>query len=229
MDALSLSPIGHLRSPYREKFGVPRQPGLAPAALGRLVFEPAYRREEAVRGLEEFSHLWMVFLFDAVKEEDVRLSVRPPRLGGNEKVGVFATRSPFRPNRIGLSVCKLERIDREGADAPVLVLSGVDLVDGTPVLDVKPYLPYADCIEGASAGFAATRPTPLEVVIAEEARADFEKLGENLQKVIRETLRWDGRPAYHEEERIYYLRVEESEVAWVVRKEACVVVGIIEG
>ena len=226
MDALSFTPVGRVQTCYPDKFGVPRQSGLAPAAWGRLVFEPEFRREEAVRGLEEFSHLWLVFLFHGVTDGETRLSVRPPRLGGNEKLGVFATRSPFRPNRLGLSVCKLEAIEREGDDSPVLLLSGVDLVDGTPVFDVKPYLPYADCIDEARGGFAAERPTELEVVIDEAARNAFGELDANQQKVIRETLRWDGRPAFHEEERVYYLRVENLDVAWTVTEGACHVMGI---
>lgn len=227
MDALQLSPIAHLATPYQDKFGVPRQSGLVPSAQGRLVFEPAYRREEAVRGLGEFSHLWIVFLFDQVKEEEVWLSVRPPRLGGNEKVGVFATRSPFRPNRLGLSVCKLEAIDREYSDGPALLLSRVDLVNGTAVLDVKPYLPYADCIVGAQASLAPAPPARLAVSIAEEVRASFEDLPAHQQAVIRETLQWDARPAFHEGARTYYLRVFDCDVAWEVREDGCVVTGLV--
>lgn len=227
MDSFQFCPIARVRTPYQDKFGVPRQPGLAPSAQGRVIFEPDFRREEAVRGLEEFSHLWIVFHFDQVKEEEVRLSVRPPRLGGNEKVGVFATRSPFRPNRIGLSVCKLEGIDRGGEDAPALVLSGVDLVDGTAVLDVKPYLPYADRIEGAGAGFADARPDRIAVSVADEACEAFDRLPLAKQEVIRETLQWDARPAYHEGARTYYLRVFEYDVAWEVRDQGCVVTGIV--
>ena len=227
MDEIPVAPIGRVITCYPDKFGVPRQPGLVPSALGRLVFEPAYRRPEAVRGLEGFSHVWLVFLFDRVANDEVRLSVRPPRLGGNEKRGVFATRSPFRPNRIGLSVCRLEGVEVEGDDAPVLLLSGVDLVDGTPVLDVKPYLPYADRVEEASGAFADERPASLDVRIAEVAREHFEGLGANQRKVIVETLSWDARPAYHGEPgRRYYLRIEELDLAWEVTGKACVVLEI---
>ncbi len=228
MDPISISPIGRLRTPYHEKFGVPRQAGMAVAAQGRLVFEPEFRRREAVRGLVAFSHLWVVFLFDRVKENEVRLSVRPPRLGGNEKAGVFATRSPFRPNRIGLSVCKLEGIETEGREGPVLVLSGVDMVDGTPVLDVKPYLPYADRIEEATAGEAGALPHPLEVVVAEDVRERFDSLRPEVRDLIDETLRWDARPAYHEKERTYYLCVAGHEVAWKVGNGVCRVTGLSE-
>jgi tRNA-Thr(GGU) m(6)t(6)A37 methyltransferase TsaA len=193
-----------------------------------VVFEPEFRRAEAVRGLEEFSHVWIVFLFEAVGEAEVRTTVRPPRLGGNEKRGVFATRSPFRPNRIGLSVCALEGIEAEGEEAPVLVLAGVDLVDGTPVLDVKPYLPYADRVEGATSGFADERPEAVAVAveIAEEANADFAALPEATRQVICESLQWDARPAYHEAERTYFLRVEDREVAWRVVAGVCRITGV---
>lgn len=227
MDAVQVTPIARVATPYKDKFGVPRQAGLVPSAQGRLVFEPPFRREEAVRGLEEYSHLWIVFLFDQVKEDEARLSVRPPRLGGNEKVGVFATRSPFRPNRLGLSVCKLEGIDRDCGDGPVLRLSGVDMVDGTAVLDVKPYLPYADQVAQAQAGLAPAQPERIEVVVAEEVQEEFGELPTNQQEVILESLQWDARPAFHEGARTYYLRVFDRDVAWEVRDGQCVVTGVV--
>lgn len=226
MEPVPIAPIGRIFTPYRDKFGVPRQPGLAPSARGRLVFESQFRREEAVRGLEEFSHLWLVFLFHEVPEGQEKLSVRPPRLGGNEKVGVFATRSPYRPNRLGLSVCRLDGIDHSEADGPALLLSGVDLVSGTPVVDVKPYLPYADSVEGAEAGFAHRRPEAVEVVISPEAAEGFGALPAELRLVVCETLRWDARPAFHEQERTYYLCLKDWEIAWTVQEQCCVVVGV---
>jgi tRNA-Thr(GGU) m(6)t(6)A37 methyltransferase TsaA len=216
--------IGRVESCYPEKFGVPRQSGLAAAARGRVVFDAEYRREEAVRGLEGFSHLWVVFVFDRVPEGEERLSVRPPRLGGNERIGVWATRSPFRPNRIGLSVVRLDRVVMAGEGAPCLDVSGLDLVDGTPVLDVKPYVPYADRVEGATAGFADAAPERLEVQVGEEAREKFKELVEGDRAVILETLALDGRPAYHEgsqEGRVYHLRVLGYEVDWEVRDGVC--------
>ena len=158
---------------------------------------PEYRREEALRGLEGFSHVWVVFLFDKVPEGEERLSVRPPRLGGNERIGVWATRSPFRPNRIGLSVVKLESVGGEGEEAPWVEVSGLDLVDGTPVLDLKPYVPYADRVEEATAGFADGAPERLEVQVGEDAREKFAELEDRDRAVILETLALDGRPAYH--------------------------------
>ncbi len=225
MKSVELQPIGWVKTPYQDKFGVPRQAGLAPAVAGRLIFESEYRREEAVRGLEGFSHLWIIFLFDRVEEEEVRLSVRPPRLGGNEKVGVFATRSPYRPNRIGLSACRLLEIDWTSPEGPTLLLGGVDLVDGTPVLDVKPYLPYADQVVGAEAGLAPAAPPTIQVVVAEGVREDFGEIPLEEQEVILQTLGLDARPAFHKGRRTYFLRIFGYEVAWEMRGSDCVVTG----
>lgn len=221
-----MEPVARLRGCYPEKFGVPRQSGLVPAARGTVVFEPEYRRQEAVRGLEGFSHVWLVWVFDQVPEDGGRLAVRPPRLGGNEKLGVFATRSPFRPNRIGLSVVKLEQVVTDGEDGPFLEVSGVDLVDGTAILDVKPYVPYADAVPDATGAFAAEAPDRMPVEISESARVAFEAVAEPLQKLIVETLGLDARPAYHDEERIYHLRLEECEVDWVVVDGGCRVLAV---
>jgi len=226
MDEFAMRPIGWVRTCYPEKFGVPRQAGMAGSARGRLVFAPDYGCKEAVEGLEGFSHVWVVFVFHEVRAEEVRLRVRPPRLGGNERLGVFATRSPFRPNRIGLSACRLDRVGVSGTGGAVLDLSGVDLVDGTPVLDVKPYLSWADAVGEAAGGFAANGPESLEVEVAPEARRDFEALPEDLRELVRDTLRWDARPAYHEEGRRYFTRIMDAEAAWEVRGRTCLVVGV---
>lgn len=218
-----MRPVGIVRSCFPEKFGTPRQAGLVPSATAELVFEPEFRRQEAVRGLEGFSHVWLIFVFDQVEEEETRLSVRPPRLGGNEKLGVFATRSPFRPNRIGLSAVRLEAIETGREDGPVLKLSGVDLVDGTAVLDVKPYLPYADALPQAEGGFAGGTPPQLEVRLSEEAAAEFSRLTDREQKQLRETLSWDPRPAYHDHggERVYHVLLGRCEAAWRLKEGAC--------
>ncbi len=227
MELSELRPIGRLETPYRDKYGVPRQAGLVPSARGRLVLEAEFRREEALRGMEECSHLWIIFLFDGVQEEEVRLSVRPPRLGGNEKLGVFATRSPFRPNRIGISACRFHGFDHDADDGPALVLSGVDLMDGTTVIDVKPYLPYADSIPGAWSRLAPEAPERLPVRVAEEASEAFAEISESQQEVILETLRLDARPAFHEKQgRVYFLRIFDLDVAWEVRESECVLCGI---
>ena len=150
--------IAHIRTDFATKFGVPRQSGLVDELKARIVFEEEYRVAEAVRGLEEFSHIWVIWQFSGAIRPDWSPTVRPPRLGGNTRMGVFATRSPFRPNPIGLSCLKLEKIEHSPQWGPVLWVSGADLVDGTPIYDIKPYLPYADCRPQAVGGFAAAAP-----------------------------------------------------------------------
>lgn len=167
---------------------MPRQPGLCPSAWGRLEFDDAYRSPEAVRGLEGFSHVWLVFGFHLTVDRSWSPTVRPPRLGGNERVGVFASRSTFRPNGLGLSLVKLEGID---ADGPVLRLGGVDLVDGTPIYDVKPYLPYAEALPEAVGGFAVEAPERLPV----ETGDHLSDWGERDRQLVIEALSLDPRPA----------------------------------
>jgi len=198
-----MKPIGVVESCFGEKFGTPRQSGIVESARGRIVFSDEVD-DEACRGLEEFSHLWLVFLFDQVDEEETRWLVRPPRLGGNEKKGVFATRSPFRPNRIGLSLVKFESI---GVGS--LEVSGLDLVDGTPILDVKPYLPYVEAVPDAKGGFAEAAPVRMEVVF------QFDDLEGGDRRLISEALSLDPRPAYHDDpERIYGCLLAGYEVKW---------------
>ena len=192
---MTLDPIGTVRTCFGGKFAVPRQPGLCPSAWGELVFHDAYRSPEAIRGIEGFSHLWLIFGFHAALAQGWKPTVRPPRLGGNQRVGVFASRSPFRPNGLGLSLVRLEGVDTTARDAPVLLLGGVDLLDGTPVYDIKPYLPYAEAIPDAAAGFASPDIPRLQVEITEPAAAEFARLPARAQAVIREALAFDPRPA----------------------------------
>ena len=151
---IEITPIAHIETDFGTKFGIPRQAGLVQELKGRVIFEPAFRSAEAVRGIENYSHLWLIWQFSENLREDWSPTVRPPRLGGNTRVGVFATRSPFRPNALGLSCVRLEAVETDRQLGPVLVVSGADLMNGTPIFDVKPYLPYADCIPEASEGFA---------------------------------------------------------------------------
>ena len=148
-----MKPIAHIYNDFTEKFGIPRQSGLAPLP-SEIVFQPEYRVREAFRGLELYSHIWIIWQFSEAAQKDWSPTVRPPKLGGNKRMGVFASRSPFRPNSIGLSAVKLEKIDLEGENAPVLYVSGADLMNGTPIFDIKPYLPYADAYPEAKGGFA---------------------------------------------------------------------------
>ncbi|MES9963127.1 MAG: tRNA (N6-threonylcarbamoyladenosine(37)-N6)-methyltransferase TrmO [Candidatus Sedimenticola sp. 20ELBAFRAG] len=216
--------IGHISSPFKEKFGIPRQSGLVPEARASLVFDSPYNRAEAIAGLEGYSHLWIQFVFHQAMRGEWQPMVRPPRLGGNEKVGVFASRSPFRPNPIGLSVARLEGVSTSAGQVELL-LSGLDLVDGTPVLDVKPYVVYSDSIPDASSGFAPSAPEKrLEVVFSQraleqiQARADSEQL----QALIAALLEIDPRPAYRSGEsgdRIYGIRLYDFDLRWRVTGE----------
>jgi tRNA-Thr(GGU) m(6)t(6)A37 methyltransferase TsaA len=197
---MTLEPIGTVHTCFGGKFGVPRQPGLCPSAWGRLVFHEPCRSPEAVRGIEGFSHLWLIFGFHETAAHGWNPTVRPPRLGGNRRVGVFASRSTFRPNALGLSLVRLEGIDLAAPDGPVLLLGGVDLIDGTPVYDIKPYLPYAESIPDATAGFAGDEIPRLTIELADEAVEAFASLPDRAQAVIREALALDPRPAVQTED-----------------------------
>jgi tRNA (adenine37-N6)-methyltransferase len=195
MSPITLEPIATVRSCFGGKFAVPRQPGLCPSAWGRLVFHEPFRSPEAVRGLEGFSHLWLIFGFHETAEQGWKPTVRPPRLGGNQRIGVFASRSTFRPNGLGLSLVRLEGIDAICPDGPVLLLGGLDLLDGTPIYDVKPYLPYAEAVPEATSGFASEPLARLAVTVEPRATQDFESLPLRSQAVILEVLSLDPRPA----------------------------------
>src|SRR5690606_14750357 len=193
----SLEPIGYVRSCFREKFGTPRQPGLIPSATGEIVIHSPYHTPHAFTQLEQFSHIWVLFLFHQALRDEWKPRVRPPRLGGNQSLGVFASRSPFRPNNIGLSPLKLERIEY-GERETRLHVSGLDLVDGTPVLDIKPYLPYVDVISDAHGGYASVAPAPaLQVEFEPMALRQLMPImtrHTGLRQLIVETIAADPRP-----------------------------------
>ncbi len=228
---MQLQPIAHVVSPYREKFGVPRQPGLVPAARGYLEMLPDFASPSAFEGLQGFSHIWVIFGFH-VCEGRFRLRVRPPRLGGNREQGVFATRSPFRPNNLGLSVLRFEGLEQNEAGLRVTV-SGLDLVDGTPVYDIKPYIPYTDRIPDALGGFAQARPQAcLEVVFSSLAAQQLDALGDRspgLRDLIVQSLALDPRPAYHQgrEARIYGILLADNDVRWQVKDGRAEVIEIL--
>ncbi len=195
------NPIGVVHSCFKEKFGIPRQPGLASEARATLELKTPFNRCEAVAGLEGFSHIWVIFVFHEAMREQWRPTVRPPRLGGNQRVGVFASRSPFRPNPVGLSVVKLEKIECDGGRC-LLYLRGADLLDGTPVLDIKPYLPYADALPQADGGYAEDTPLQvMSVTFSELADAQCKECEQNgppgLRQLIKQVLSQDPRPAYY--------------------------------
>lgn len=206
----TMQPVARIHSPYQEKFGIPRQPGLADV---ECVVEmlAGFDQPEAVEGLEDFSHLWLSFVFHACAEQGWKPRVRPPRLGGNEKVGVFASRSPFRPNHLGLSVVELLGIETEGGVR--LRVRGADLLDGTPILDIKPYVPYVDAIPGARAGFAPEAPPRLAVRF-DESVAEALSGEDRLRRLIQEVLTQDPRPAYQADDpqRVYGVRMANHNV-----------------
>ena len=202
MNQVTENIIAYIHTDYNEKFGIPRQSGLAPSVQGRIVFQPEYRDPEAVRGLEGFSHIWLIWEFSENRGKAWSPTVRPPRLGGNRRMGVFATRSPFRPNPIGLSCGKLTGVRPDDPDGPVILVQGPDLMDGTPILDIKPYIPYADSIPDAASGFLAdASDLQVRVVIPEEVRTI---LGEDLTAKVEDVLKNDPRPTYQNDpDRVY--------------------------
>ncbi len=221
MTTISLNVLGYVRSPYKQKFAIPRQPGLIAEAIGELVLHPPYADDAIIRGLDSFSHLWLVFVFHETADKGWSPMVRPPRLGGNQKKGVFATRATFRPNPVGLSVVKFLGSHREG-EKLVLKLGGIDLLDGTPILDIKPYLPYADSHPEADGGFADSAPTTeMTVSFAEEALEFCQKQHQypELAAFIEKVLRQDPRPPYKKEKanpQSYGMSLYHYNIKWTV-------------
>lgn len=222
MNSMNLTPIGRIHSPYKEKFAIPRQPGLVEDGDGYIQLLPPYNQKEAVRGLEQFSHLWLIFVFHKTAGDGWRPTVRPPRLGGNTRLGVFATRSTFRPNPIGLSLVKLKSIRTQGSDI-FIDLGSIDLVDGTPILDIKPYLPFAESFPDANAGFAQEAPEAMliiefspaaEIVLHKESTRHPQ-----LRRFITQLLAQDPRPAYQKgnhEIRDYAVHLLDFNIRWRV-------------
>ena len=222
---MELKIIGHVRSDFPEKFGIPRQSGLVEELKSRIVFLPEYRVREAFRGLEGYSRIWILWQFSLAVREKWSPTVRPPRLGGNERVGVFASRSPFRPNPIGLSAVKLDRIEPDAAEGPVLHISGADIMDGTPVLDIKPYLSYVDAYPDEKGGFAfQQREGVLEADIPPEL---LEKIPRSKREALIAVLAQDPRPAYQEDpRRVYTMSFAGFEVSFVVDGNRLTVVAV---
>ncbi len=219
--------IARIYNDFSSKFGIPRQSGLAPSALSRVVFEPEYRNADALRGLEDFSHLWLIWEFSEAKRQDWSPTVRPPRLGGNARMGVFATRSPFRPNPIGLSCVKLIEIQPHTEDGPVLVVSGADLMNGTPIFDIKPYLPYADSHPEARGGFAAGEWERLLTVDCPPEL--LSRVPESQRQALLETLSQDPRPSYQNDpDRVYGMAYGGMDIRFSVRENVLTVKEIIK-
>ena len=226
-DKIEMNIIGRIRTDFPTKFGIPRQSGVVKELKGRIVFEPEYRNEDALRGIEDFSHLWLIWQFSENVREGWSPTVRPPILGGNTRVGVFATRSPFRPNPIGLSSVKLEGVEVDPHDGPVLIVSGADLMDGTPILDIKPYIPYADSHPEATEGFRSGGwNRMLEVDFPPELLA---KVPEKQHKSLIEVLANDPRPSYHHDpDRVYGMPFGDVEVKFSVNEKVLKVVDVYD-
>ena len=224
---MEIKPIARIYTEFPEKFGIPRQSGLAKALRGRIIFEPQYRNPDALRGLEGFSHLWLIWEFSANRtSRQWQPTVRPPRLGGNAHLGVFATRSPFRPNPLGLSCVEIDSIDLFTEDGPVITVKGADLMDGTPIYDIKPYIRYADSRQQAVCGYVdALEERSLKVVFPSELSG---RIGDtSVIPSLIETLRLDPRPSYHDDpERVYGLSFAGLNVKFQVNGQVLTVVDV---
>ena len=223
---MEICPIAHIRSDFSEKFGIPRQSGLVEELTAAVVFEPPYRVPDALRGLEGFSHLWLIWEFSQARREGWSPTVRPPRLGGNKRLGVFATRSPFRPNPIGLSCVRLLELRQDREQGPVLTVAGADLLDGTPIYDIKPYLPYADCKPEAVGGFAA-RPKGADLAV-DCSPALLDRVPEDKRAALLAVLAQDPRPQYQDDpDRVYGMAFAGLEVKFRVAGERLTVTEIV--
>ena len=224
-ESKQLKVIAHIHTDFPSKFGIPRQSGLVDSLIAQIIFEPEYRNPEALRGLEGFSHLWLLWDFSEAHRERWSPTVRPPRLGGNTRIGVFASRSPFRPNSIGLSSVKLEKIDLQTAQGPVLTVSGADIMDNTPIYDIKPYVPFTDSHPEATSGFAAAKADYwLEVEIPNELLA---KIPPDKLPALKGILAHDPRPSYQADNtRVYGLEFAGLEVKFTVDDQKLKVISI---
>ena len=223
MSEKTIKPVAVIRTDFKEKFGIPRQSGRCPSAKGEIIFEAEFSNADFIRGIEKFSHLWLIFGFSQCEREKICATVRPPRLGGNERVGVFASRAPYRPNGLGLSCVKLEKVIADGKTL-ALVVSGVDVLDGTPVYDVKPYIPSADkktdAFGGYSEDFTAYK---LNVNFPETLRAEF---SEREYAVLTECLADDPRPSYQEDGRVYGMSFAGAEIKFSVKGDLLTVLSV---
>lgn len=222
MSSWEINPIGYIHTDFSEKFGIPRQSGMVDSLLGRVVLETEYRRAEAFREIEGFSHLWLVWQFSQSLCEKFSPTVRPPRLGGNRRVGVFASRSPFRPNGLGLSCVRLVSVDYESEDAPALIVAGIDMLDGTPIFDIKPYIPMSDCHPEASEGYTAqTRTHRLNV---EFPAPLLERIAQDKRESLTQLLASDPRPGYDDSaEKQYGLSFDGANIRFTVENGTLIV------
>lgn len=229
--SINIHPIGTIRTPYKEKFAIPRQPGLAKSAIGEIRFCKEFNDPNYLRGIEQFSHIWLLFHFHQTAEKGHSPLVRPPRLGGNQKQGVFATRSTFRPNAMGMSVVEFADVSYQNKQL-TLSVKGIDLLDGTPILDIKPYIPYADSVPDASGGMAQHTPKLMAVNFSEQANQQLKEIASNyprLSSLIVEVLSQDPRPAYHQDshpDKTYGMTLYDLNIQWQVIERQNVVQSI---
>lgn len=218
--------IGHIYNDYKEKFGIPRQSGLAKSVISKIVFEKEYSSSDFFKGLEQFSHIWILWQFSETLGADISPTVRPPKLGGNTRMGVFATRSPFRPNSIGLSSVKLEKVEIDEKLGTILYVSGADLMNGTPILDIKPYLKYSDCHGDASGGFALENTEGTLKIVCPESI--LTKIPQDIRNGLFETLSHDPRPAYQNDpQRIYGMSFGDKQVKFKVDGNELIITEIL--
>lgn len=219
--------VAKIHTEFPEKFGIPRQSGLVPSLRGEIHFEGAFRNPDAVRGIEEYSHLWLLWGFSRAKKDAINLTVAPPRLGGKERKGIFATRSPFRPNSIGLSCVRLEEVRYKENGEPVLIVSGADLLDGTPIYDIKPYLPYTDSHPEAAGSFGeAHREDGITVVFPEELK---KRMPRDLQQAAFDVLAQDPRAAYNKKpDYIYGMNFAGYDIRFVVEDGVLIVKDVVD-
>lgn len=216
---MEIKPIAYIHTDFEEKFGIPRQSGRVPDLIGEIVFEPLYNNPEAVRGLENFSHIWLIFGFDKAEYKEGTMTVRPPRLGGNTRVGVFASRSPYRPNSLGLSCVKIEKIEQG-----IITVSGIDILNGTPIYDIKPYIPYSDSLSEAQGSYAEEeKEHSLTVEIPDEL---LKILPQDKRQAVIACLRDDPRPSYQEDNRTYSMAFSEYDIHFTVEKDKLTVTKI---
>lgn len=224
MQEYSIKPIARIYTDFSDKFGIPRQAGIVEQLEGRIVFEPEYRSEDALRGIEEFSHIWLIWQFSQSVRQDWSPTVRPPRLGGNRRLGVFATRSPFRPNALGLSCVRLLSVEKTANEGCVLRVAGADILSGTPVYDIKPYIPYTDCRTDAKGGFATDSGRTLRVSFAP---GTTEQVPEQKRAALEGVLANDPRPRYQNDpERVYGMDFAGLELKFTVRDEELLVLSV---
>lgn len=216
---MEIKPIAHIRTDFKEKFGIPRQSRRAESLMGKIIFEKEFSSPEAIRGLEEISHLWLIFEFTEAKYKEGTMTVRPPRLGGNKRVGVFASRSPFRPNSLGLSCVKIEKIENGE-----ITVSGVDILDGTPIYDIKPYIPYCDAVFDAQGSFAEeNKEHHLEIDVSEEL---LNLIPEEKRQALIECLSDDPRPSYQDDDREYIMLFSGYDIHFKINENILTVTSI---